>query len=239
MRWIFFSLLILNAATLVWGFVFEEETLPQQHVEKPFPFKNVETLSLLGEGQSEVIAVANRQSVQRLEKSTKPGGLPNKVDGKPLCEMIGPFKSRDAAQDFRERLSAIDVKADVKDLELPAGAGYWVYLAPFPNRKAAISQYTELQAQKIDSYVIPKGERQNGISLGMFSQENLARKKFKEMQDRGLNPQLDTIERTYREIWVMLEHNEESKMSDLTWTRIMEGLNQLERRQNFCLDVAS
>jgi len=235
MRWIFFSLLILNAATLVWGFVFEDEQLPAVHAEKPFPYKEVASLSLLGEGQGELVAVPIERS------STPMASLQNpvKVDGKDLCQLVGAFKSHEIAQSFVERLTAIDIKAQVRDLRLPAGPGYWVYLEPLPNRKAALRQLAELQSQKIDSYVIPKGELENGISLGLFSQQDLAKSRLQEMQKRGLEPRLDTIERTYREIWVMLEHTEDAKMSDLTWDRVMEGFNQLERRQNFCLDVAS
>lgn len=235
MRWIFFSLLILNAATLVWGFVFEEEQLPAVKTEKPFPYTGVETLNLLGEGESEVVAVPIERS------STPVASLQNpiKVDGKDLCHLVGAFKSHEIAQSFVERLTAIDIKAEVRDLRLPAGPGYWVYLQPLPNRKAALRQLAELQAQQIDSYVIPKGDLENGISLGLFSQKDLANSRFHEMQKRGLEPKLDTIERTYREIWVMLEHGEDAKMSDITWERVMEGFNQLERRQNFCLDVAS
>ncbi len=235
MRWIFFTLLILNAATLVWGFVFEEEEVHIQHAEKPFPYESVEKLSLLGEGQGEIVALPS-DSASSVGKPTR---LPTKVDGKELCEMVGAFKSRENAASFVERLTAIDIKAEVKDLELPAGPGYWVYLEPLPNRKVALRQLAELQAQKIDSYVIPKGERTNGISLGLFSQENLAKTRLKEMKSKGLDAKLETMERTYREIWVMLHHKEESKMSELTWARVLEGLNQLERRQNFCLDVAS
>ena len=235
MRWIFFSLLILNAATLIWGFVFEDEQLPAVHADKPFAYQGVEALSLLGEGQSEVIAVPIERSSTRIASLQNP----TKADGKDLCQLVGAFKSHEIAQSFVERLTAIDIKAQVKDLRLPAGPGYWVYLEPMPNRKEALRKLAELQAQKIDSYVIPKGELENAISLGLFSQQELANSRMQEMQKRGLEPKLDTIERTYREIWVMLEHGEDAKMSEITWERVMEGFNQLERRQNFCLDVAS
>lgn len=235
MRWIFFSLLILNAATLVWGLVFEDEEEPANFSETPFSYKGVTTLTLLGEGQSEVVALPLQATTARASNIQ----LPSKVDGKALCELIGAFKSHELAASFVERLTAIDIKSEVRDLRLPAGPGYWVYLEPEANRKAALRQLAELQARKIDSYVIPKGEMENGISLGLFSQENLAKTRLKEMQAIGLTPKLDTIERTYREIWVMLQHGEDAKMSELTWSRTMEGFNKLERRQNFCLDVAS
>lgn len=240
MRWIFFSLLIMNAATLVWGFVFEKETEMGPSSVQAFSY-DAPRLKLLGEGNTELAALNAGRSL------TSPGKpkiasllpLPATVNGKDLCELVGAFKSRELATNFVERLSAIDVKSEIRDLRLPAGPGYWVYLEPTENRRSALRHLAELQARKVDSYVIPKGELENGISLGLFSQENLANLRMKEMQAIGLSPKMDTIERTYREIWVMLRHKEDAKMSSLSWSRAMEGFNKLERRQNFCLDVAS
>lgn len=158
---------------------------------------------------------------------------------KMLCDIVGPFESKVVANDFIERLKAVDVSSKEKELELPAGMGYWVYLEPLSNRREALRMLSELQAKRIDSYVIPRGDLANGISLGMFSKKALSDARVKKMKSIGLEPLVEEIERTYRELWVMLEPGESSKMSQITWDRVMEGINELERRQNYCLDVAS
>ena len=234
----------MNAATLVWGFAFEKESLPQASsvTLKSFKYASAPPLQLLGEMaglESTGLSVAEITQPKTIQNVVRQNPRPAKVDGKSLCELVGAFKSRDLARSFVERLSAIEVKSEIRDLRLPAGPGYWVYLEPAESRPVALRSLAELQARKIDSYVIPKGDLANGISLGLFSQESLAKSRLKEMQAIGLEPKLDTIERTYREIWVMLFHGEDAKMSSLTWTRVLEGFNKLERRQNFCLDVAS
>ncbi|MFL0809966.1 MAG: SPOR domain-containing protein [Agarilytica sp.] len=160
-------------------------------------------------------------------------------DNKMLCDIVGPFESNEVAIDLIERLKAVDVSGEVKELVLPAGAGYWVYLDPLPNRREALRKLKELQVKRIDSYVIPKGDLANGISLGMFSKKSLSDAKVKSMTAIGLEPRVEEIERTYRELWVMLKPGEPSKMSQLTWDRVMEGIKDLQRRQNYCLDVAS
>lgn len=236
MRWVFFSLLGINSLMFAWGVMFDSDQPSTAEVrESPFPYRGLPELQMLGE-------VGDTQAVGAREERT-PSAVASfdvsKINSKTLCEMVGPFKDTAMAEDFRSRLSAIDIASSIKDLELPAGPGYWVYLKPAENRRAALRRLAELQARGIDSYVIPKGEFENGISLGMFSQENLAKARLAEMVAIGLEPYLDTIERTYRETWVMLNPGEERKMSNLTWDRVMEGLNHLERRQNFCLDVAS
>lgn len=236
MRWVFFSLLGINALVFAWGVMSGSDQPSTAEVrESPFPYKDLPELKMLGE-------VGDIQAVGGREERAPPAPTTfdvSKINAKTLCEMVGPFKDTAAAEDFSSRLSAIDINGSIKDLELPAGPGYWVYLKPAENRRAALRRLAELQARGIDSYVIPKGEFENGISLGMFSQENLAKARLAEMVAIGLEPYLDTIERTYRETWVMLDPGEERKMSNLTWNRVMEGLNHLERRQNFCLDVAS
>lgn len=161
------------------------------------------------------------------------------AESKPLCELVGPFADMDKAGEFLERLDGIEIRGGIKEIELPTGAGYWVYLKPLKNRKEALRRLSELQAKGVDSYVIPKGELENGISLGMFSQKTLADARLKEMTRVGLDPLLKEIERSYREIWVMLEQGEGAKMNKYTWENLLQGKNMLERRQNYCLGVAS
>lgn len=236
MRWVFFSLLGINVLVFIWGLAFSGNNKIVTEVrDSPFPYQGLPELKMLGE-VGDIQAMGERVA----PAPRKPAVFDvSKIDAKTLCEMVGPFKGKTMAEDFISRLAAIDVASSVRDMELPAGPGYWVYLKPLENRRAALRRLAELQARGIDSYVIPKGEFENGISLGMFSQENLAKSRLAEMVAIGLEPYLDTIERTYRETWVMLDPGEERKLSNLTWDRVMEGLNHLERRQNFCLDVAS
>ena len=236
MRWVFFSLVGANLLVFAWDMMFSGSQLSVKAASQPSPFRNLPELRLLGE-------VGDLEQLEQIEEEQIPTQEPTfdttAVDKKTLCEMVGPFKEKARADEFISRLSAIDIGSLVKELELPNGPGYWVYLKPEDSRRAALRRLAELQARGIDSYVIPKGELANGISLGMFSQENLAKSRLSEMVAIGLDAQLETIERTYRETWVMLNPEEDKKMSNLTWERVLEGLDRLERRQNFCLDVAS
>ncbi|WP_075186046.1 SPOR domain-containing protein [Teredinibacter haidensis] len=239
MRWIFFTLLFFNVLALAWGVAFYE---PGQQVvtskPAPFAYKRVAPLVLLSEGASLVDGEQNLVGVSSVVNTSSGPSYPTK-DGKPLCDMVGPFKDREQAQTFTERLAAIDIRSEIKELEIPAGARYQVYLPPEASHKAALRKLAELQAKKVDSYIIPKGELANGISLGMFSREELAKQQLVEAKAIGLDAEVNIIERTYWEIWTMLTPGEGGKMSNMAWSRAMEGINGLERRQNFCLDVAS
>lgn len=239
MRRIFLSLLVFNVLALVWGWLSDDSEAHAQLRATPFAYKHVDTLQLLAEvDRSALVSIPDAARAKGAAEVDARSAIPSK-DGRLLCEMVGPFKDRQQALDFTERLVAMDVDAEVKEVELPAGSRYQIYLPPEDSHRAALRKLAELQAKKVDSYIIPKGELGNGISLGMFSKKNLAEQRMRDMRGIGLAPEMNVIERTYWELWAMLAPGEDGKMSKLTWSRVMEGINNLERRQNFCLDVAS
>jgi len=254
MRWIFCTLAFFNIVAFAWGLV--AGSGPQVRPDKVLsanPYARFPELVLLreieGSGQGATVVEIDRRSTSITSDDEKKRSSVNGVGlasvpmedakGRPLCELVGPFETREVARDFVQRLAAIEVLSELHDLELPAGPGYWVYLRPEINRAAALRSLNELQAKRIDSYVIPKGDLENGISLGMFSRKALSDARVKEMKAVGLDPLVEEVERSYRELWVMLNVGEGAKMSSLSWERAMEGIKMLERRQNYCLDVAS
>ena len=156
-----------------------------------------------------------------------------------LCELVGPFETLSGAEDFTQRLSSIDIESKVQSIELPAGKSYWVHLLPEPSSEEAYRKLADLQSQNIESYVIRKGDLENAISLGVFTYEELAMRKLESLKRKGLDAKLREVQRTQTEIWVEISPGEAEKMSTLTWERMLNGLSSQERRQNFCLDVAS
>lgn len=242
MRWIFFSLLIANFIAGVWGMLLPNggAASAASHAEPEFELKGVPPLLLLTEVDIEQRSAPAERLISEIPVlPSSEGERRSEEKENKLCEILGPFDGEPSAQEMVERLRALDVHSEVRTLQLPAGPGYWVYLEPEPNRKAALRKLAELQSRGVDSYVIPKGEIENGISLGMFSKKSLADSRMAEAERMGLSPRMQTIERTYREVWVMLNHQEDEKMSEISWSRVLEDKKMLQRRENFCLDVAS
>lgn len=161
------------------------------------------------------------------------------VDQPALCLMVGAFASAMDASEFMMRLAALDVMSYEHPVDLSAGEGYWVYLRPSTNRDEARRRLAELQARGVDSYIIPKGELENGISLGVFTRRDLAEARLAELTRLGLSVNLHNIERSYREHWVMLGESEEHKLDESVWRSLLQENISLQRRQNLCSDVAS
>lgn len=227
MRWIFFFLLAANAAFFLWHVLSVPAASPTvaPMINTTFaPSASARQVKLLRELAPGAVRARTEAPI---------------VKNPSLCVMVGAFASQVDAQEFMTRLAALDVVSFDHPLDLSAGEGYWVYLQPFANRDQARRRLAELQARGIDSYIIPKGELENGISLGVFTRRDLAEARLVELRRLGLSVDLYNIERSYREYWVMLGESEEHKLDESVWLALLRENISLRRRQNLCSDVAS
>lgn len=241
MRWIFFVLLGANILLFGWHMLFYQPLDRRQAFApvSPLAGQDVPSIRLLRDAPQRVSTPENTPP----ENTPENAPLAEVVDSdeleKSLCTFVGPFGETAKAEQLVERLSAMGVQGEVAKVDIPAGPGYWVYLKPLASRREALRRLAELQAQGVDSYVIPRGELANGISLGMFSKEPLAQARMREMADMGITPELHVIERSYQEVWVSIPAAQASGLGDQAWRRLLESPKNTERKQNFCLHVAS
>lgn len=156
-----------------------------------------------------------------------------------LCTFVGPFKAMLPAEYFSEHLSALEVSSQVLRMEVAGEPSYWVYQAPESSRKAALRKLHELQSKGIDSYVIPKGELEDGISFGLYSTPEGAQERLAEVQARGYEVKIKRNDRTFEEVWVSLKSEDAQKVGQDLWFELMNREDGLEKRQNFCPAVAS
>ncbi len=230
MRLIFFALLGVNVAVLlllltVWR--------PLEKASEPMAggASNAKELQLV----SEVDAVSLGVQVEESARDSL-GDLKVEAD---LCVSIGPFSRLLRAEYFVEHLDALEVTAKVHELEVSDGAGFWVHLPSAPTRKQALAKLREVQAKKIDSYLIPKGVLANGISLGMFTQSNLADLRKKEMRALGYDAEIKEIDRTRNEVWVILNQLDAQEIGQDGWLKLMSKEKDIEKRQILCSGIAS
>ena len=226
MRFIFFLLLLANIALLIWRFTIglPDRSSAQSHgVSAQSAILQGKSLRLVGEPED-------------LKFEVSQAGVSRSA---PLCKMVGPFEQEQQAENFIERLAVLDVHARVHAMEVSAGPGYWVHFPAEPNRDKARRQLAELQSRGVDSYIIPKGELENGISVGVFSQRGSAQAKLAQLQAMGYKPKVLTIDRSHRELWVLLKEGDEQKIGESTWNTLIHKSFSLQEQENVCLDVAS
>lgn len=156
-----------------------------------------------------------------------------------VCTMVGPFEELLQAEYFSERLLALNLVAEVRQITVTGKAGYWLYLPPEASRKEALRRLGELQRRGIDSYVIPSGERANGISLGMFSKQEGVRALRNKVTKMGYSPVIMVVTPERKENWVVLPPGEAARLGAARWAELLSFGESLQKRQNFCADLAS
>jgi hypothetical protein len=163
-------------------------------------------------------------------------------DAKPdaeLCTMIGPYGQLLQAEYAVERLSALGAPAHIAPVEIKEGESYLVFLKPEVSEKEALRRLYELHKKNIESHVITKGELTNGISFGRFGDYIDAEARAEEIKKQGYGVDIKMLPKIIHETWVVIDAGFAEKIDETVWMDLLTKETALEKRQNFCLGVAS
>jgi cell division septation protein DedD len=221
MRWMFLLLLVLNLFYYVWH---------QQ--QAPMRAKEVAPLALLRSGQGD-IRLLSESAVPR------PREQPAAALEDTVCLFLGSFEQRAAAQALEQRLISLDIRSSVQAIDASAGVDYWVYLPPLASRQASLRQLKELQARKIDSYIIAEGELANGISLGIFPRSDSAQSVVERLRGAGYEPLLKELSRAERSYWVRVAPESRRLAEDSLLQRLALDFKGLQHQINPCESIAT
>lgn len=237
MRAIFLVLLVANLAFFIHQYFFGADDrgapLNNQIVAKQAESKN--NLHLLSEVGEQKSFVKKADVVAQV----KPVGVENEAEGSELCTMIGPYEQLLQAEYAVERLNALGINAHITPIEIQEGESFWVYLKPEMSEKEAVRRLYELQKKNIESHVITTGELANGISFGRFAEYAEAEVKLNEVKNQGYDVAIKRLPKTIQETWVAIGSGFAEKVDDSVWVDLLSKQSGLEKRQNFCLGVAS
>ena len=251
MRFIFLTLLIVNVGFAVYLYrtlVSEPKVIsPANSVSLP---KALKSLVLLNEVEKKQVVETVRLRELANVVSRPPALLvepllgKSKVDGADgvvtdMCVRVGTFIGIADAKYFVEKLSEAGVQSTVKNVLVSTAVGFWLHLPPLPSSKELRRRLAELQRQGVDSYAIPDGDLANGISLGMFSEQQRAESLQKSISQLGYRPKIAEVPREKRELWVFLLKGEEQKVSDEMWFTWLSVNNLPKKQEILCSDVAS
>ena len=191
MRWLFLGLLIVNGLYFVWS--------QQGFAVATSELKSVERQNNVRREKVELINEASGLHKQPAQVSNKQAEI----------MLLGGFADEEIAQTLRQRLLSLDIQSEMTGLDSQVDVEYWVYLAPLASRQASVRQLKEMQARKIDGYLITQGDLTNGISLGMFAREDSAHSVAVRLNEAGYEPLVKLVERSQRLYWVAI--SEESR----------------------------
>lgn len=212
MRWLFLGLLIVNALYFVWT--------QQDFANKPIEVASVaSTSSVMHEKVQLVSEVPELQKQPQKQKLSQ-----EQVE----IMLLGGFADEQMAQKLQQRLVSLDIQSKITALDSRVDIEYWVYLAPLASRQAAVRQLKEMQARKIDGYLITQGDLANGISLGMFAREDSAQSVAERLEEAGYEPSIRAIERSQRLYWVAIGEDSRRLVGSGLLKQLVKDFDQMK-----------
>ncbi|MDO9619605.1 MAG: SPOR domain-containing protein [Pseudomonas sp.] len=221
MRWMFLWLVVLNLFYYVWH---------QQ--QAPLRVTEIAPLNMAQDSKRDIRLLSESSTPSRREVAEV-----QSVEA--VCLFLGSFEQMADASAVEQRLLSLDIQSRVQSMDAAAGVDYWVYLPPLASRQASLRQLRELQARKIDSYIITQGDLANGISLGIFPRSDSAQSVMQRLRDAGYEPSLRELTRAHRSFWVRISPQSRRLADDSLLQRLAFDFKGLEQQLMPCEGVAS
>ncbi|GAB3478011.1 SPOR domain-containing protein [Azotobacter salinestris] len=216
MRWLFLLLVMLNLFYWVWN----ERFASRMANEKPdSSFRDVEVgIRLISESGVTMQAKGEGRKEE--------------------CLFLGGFQSEEKGHQIVQRLLSLDIASRIERQERVVAADYWVYLAPLASRQASRQQVRELQAKKIDSYVIAQGDLINAVSLGVFSRAESAEAAVQRFRAAGYEPVVRELPRVRQDYWVRVMPESARLLDERLMRRLGRSFPGLRQQKKECEGVA-
>lgn len=217
MRWLFWVLLLANAAFFAWQVRHLQPPAPRPTSAAPIPGQ-VNRLLLLSElDTGELRERAPMPPAQPPQASApappeEPGGsaepqppeeaVAAEPPPQPVCYSVGPLESEEDVDRVGAWLRSRGAETELRIGERREVSLYWVYFPPFPSLGEAVERRREMQEQGVeDIYVIPRGDMANAISLGVYSQRSSLERRLRELRGLGYEPSMVPRYKTTKASW--------------------------------------
>ena len=227
MRWLFLLLLVLNGMLFVWY----NRQLPA-----------VRTSVQLSGAQQAILPPKGLKLLAEVEAplvNNERGGVAGgNATAASSCLLLGGFESAERARQLEQRLLSLDIAAQVVPIDASLGEDHWVYIPPLASSQASLRQLRELQARKIDAYLITEGELANGILLGVFPEASAASGVVGKLRAAGYAPQMRELPRIYQEYWVRIARKSQRLIDKDLLERLTGDFSDLKHQVIACSGVA-
>lgn len=201
MRWVFYSLLILNVVYLGWQLL--GRVAPPAAPGVPLAVAAPNQLQLLSE-----------QGAQRVPQVARPA----------LCLVVGPWGDRQAAEALRRNVRGVVGDGELRPVPVRKDRLSWVFLPPQSSRESALQALRELQGRGVDSFIVAEGEDANAISLGYFSSPESARGLQVKMRNAGYPAEVRETSREVTEYWLYYPVPAEPQIAQLRQAAANAGM---------------
>lgn len=229
MRYLLILLLLVNV--LLFGWMAMHPVTEEAKVLPPVP-PDIVQLRLLSEKQLAGSTPDEKPVVQEIA-TVNEGQEPLEIARS--CYTLGPMLSKKALEKLRSRLEEQGYSVQTRSIEQQETAGYWVYLAPYENRKQALEIAAELARKGIkDYYVVTDKEYRNAVSLGLFSDKGRANRRMAHIRTLGYQPRkmVRYRDRTYH--WLDYDETSDNPLPEDVWSELGNSKQKVQRLDRSC-----
>ena len=223
LRLLFVLLMVLNIVACAWLFLGQ----PYAHVPTPTD-PGVPELRLLSELPAPAATATPAASVSTpAPPASAPAPAPATTntlaantahtDTSTLrCLSLGPFATPHDLSQARDALAAVTQRMRSRQEQVAQAHSWWVYLRAPGSRAQALALTKQLAAHGItDYFVVSGGDQPDTISLGLFKDQDNARKRRADVAAAGFPARIDERTETVPQYWLDLV----SDSSRLDWRR--------------------
>ena len=160
------------------------------------------------------------------------------------CFTVSSFISVDDASSFIIEIGGIASDARVSLGGDPLSPQYRVFLAPASSRGIAtitldsLSESIAAAQMEIETYFITRGPLENGIALGVFSEQASAQNTQSRVLQLGYPAEIEEIPRSTGEIRVQLQVLEQEALENPAWLELTGDRTGLSIVENLCETIA-
>lgn len=203
MKWLVYLMLLVNAAYFAVSYREALNAPPPKPPALPRT-DHVNRLLLLSEVDNEKLRVRNAAPApapaEIADAAPRPQDTPKAANLR--CYSIGPLVDDSQIAAMRTWIVAMGGDPRLRVGERRELARWWVYFPPLPSREQASARVEQMRAAGIeDVIVIPRGDMENAISLGVFSRRTSLERRLRELRGHGYEPSIVPRYRTQKASW--------------------------------------
>lgn len=204
MKWVAGALLLINLAVAAYFAWSRNQTGAEANAYSPI---NAEKIVLLS---------------ARLADSPAPAApaRPASPAIEPICVEWRGLGEADLER-AREAIKSLAAQRVLSAEEMPVDRMYWVIFPPLPSAAASEVKLKEFLALKVkEPFIIQDGHWKNGISFGLYSTEDSARRYMRELEAKGVSGlRLETKPKQGTSYYYLVRSEDANTLRDLDHIR--------------------
>ncbi len=214
MKWLIYLLLIFNIGFAAWHF---------------------RGLDMREDGAADVLDINNENQLILLSEFQQQQKKSKTMSGGKLCYSLGPFTKKSESEKAQVLLKAKNIESKRIRLRDTSRSGYWVILPASETRKEANKHVRRLKKLKVNDYfLVATGPHENAVSLGVYSQKKLARRRVDEMIRLGFIPRMESVALPRKVYWLNWYKDAKNQPSEAMLSNIKKQYQQISKIERSC-----